>query len=463
VIIEGVARMSDWLIVAIAGLAMRGATGAGLEPTTTNLLAVPLVASLVILATQALQGFSLTTLRSPRRAGLRLALVWIVVFGLATFACHATRLDATEQARWITRWALGSFIAVVAARWVLLVVAVSLARAGRLSRRVALVGGGDAAVNLLEELTARDPDNLEIVGVFDDRKGSRRADVVAGYPRLGDIDDLVAYARHTRLDMAILTLPLGAEHRLLALLRKLWIVPMDIRVAARGTKLTFRPRAYSHVGGIALLDLCDRPIADWDLVLKTALDRVLGLFCLILASPVMLAVAVAIKIETPGPVLFRQTRYGFNNELITISKFRSMYADRLDFDAARLVSRSDPRVTRVGRFIRRASLDELPQLFDVVFRGDLSLVGPRPHAIEAKACDRLYDEIAEDYHARHRVRPGMTGWAQINGWRGGTTRPDEIRKRVECDLYYIEHWSPLFDLYILALTPWSLLTTKNAY
>ena len=169
------------------------------------------------------------------------------------------------------------------------------------------------------------------------------------------------------------------------------------------------------------------------------------------------------KLDSRGPALFKQSRYGFNNEKIEVYKFRSMYVDQLDAAAQRLVTRNDPRVTRVGRFIRRTSLDELPQLFNVVFKGDLSLVGPRPHAMHARAADHLYDDVVDGYFARHRVKPGITGWAQVNGWRGETDTPEKIQKRVEYDLDYIENWSLLRDIYILALTPFALVKGHNAY
>jgi lipopolysaccharide/colanic/teichoic acid biosynthesis glycosyltransferase len=177
----------------------------------------------------------------------------------------------------------------------------------------------------------------------------------------------------------------------------------------------------------------------------------------------MAMIALAIKLDSAGPVLFRQKRYGFNNDLIEVYKFRSMYAESADATASKLVTKNDPRVTRVGRIIRKASLDELPQLFNVVFKGNLSLVGPRPHAVNAKAQARLYDEAVDGYFARHRVKPGVTGWAQINGWRGETDTEEKIQRRVEFDLYYIENWSVLLDLYIVAMTPLALLKTENVY
>ena len=247
------------------------------------------------------------------------------------------------------------------------------------------------------------------------------------------------------------------------MLRKLWVLPIDIRLAAHANRLRFRPRSYSYVGQVPVLDLFDKPIADWDVVIKLAFDKIVGALALLALSPVLLATAIAVKLDSPGPILFRQRRYGFNNELIEVYKFRSMYVDKTDAAAARLVTRDDPRVTRVGRFIRKASLDELPQLFNVVFKGNLSLVGPRPHAVHAKAADRQYDEVVDGYFARHRVRPGITGWAQVNGWRGETDTHEKIQQRVEHDLYYIENWSILFDLYILAVTPMALIKTKNAF
>lgn len=145
-----------------------------------------------------------------------------------------------------------------------------------------------------------------------------------------------------------------------------------------------------------------------------------------------------VRLSSAGPVLFRQRRFGFNNQLIDVYKFRTMYIDQTDENAERLATRNDPRVTPLGRFLRRSSLDELPQIFNVL-KGDMSIVGPRPHAIAAKASDMLYQDVIQEYAARHRVKPGITGWAQVNGWRGETDTVDKIQKRVEHDLFYIEH------------------------
>ncbi|MGL4491032.1 MAG: exopolysaccharide biosynthesis polyprenyl glycosylphosphotransferase, partial [Rhizobiaceae bacterium] len=236
----------------------------------------------------------------------------------------------------------------------------------------------------------------------------------------------------------------------------------DIRLSAHSNKLQFRPRSYSHIGSVPMLDIFDRPINDWDSVAKRAFDIVFSLLGIILLSPIMLITAIAIKLDSPGPVLFRQKRHGFNNEIIDVLKFRSMYTDQTDALAKKMVSKGDPRVTRVGRFIRKASIDELPQFFNAL-RGDLSLVGPRPHAVYAQTQDRMFSDVVEGYFARHRVKPGVTGWAQINGWRGEIDEDEKIMKRTEFDLYYIENWSLMLDLKILFLTPVRLLNTENAY
>ncbi|RZK88645.1 MAG: undecaprenyl-phosphate glucose phosphotransferase, partial [Methylobacterium sp.] len=318
------------------------------------------------------------------------------------------------------------------------------------------------AEDLIRALDAQAESGIRIVGVFDDR-GDRRSDtVVAGYPKLGTVDDLVAYARTTRLDLVIFTIPIAAEDRILQMLAKLWVLPIDIRLSAQASKLRLRPRAYSYLGTVPVLDVFDKPMADWDIIAKSVFDRLVGLAMLVALGPVMLAVAAAVALTSPGPVLFRQKRYGFNNEAIEVYKFRSMYHDKVDLAAARQVTRGDPRVTPVGRFIRRTSLDELPQLFNVI-KGELSLVGPRPHALQGHVSNTLYDQVVDGYFARHKVKPGITGWAQVNGWRGETDTSDKIRRRVEHDLHYIENWSVLFDIRIMLATPLSLVRTNNAY
>jgi lipopolysaccharide/colanic/teichoic acid biosynthesis glycosyltransferase len=193
-------------------------------------------------------------------------------------------------------------------------------------------------------------------------------------------------------------------------------------------------------------------------------DKVLSALLLISILPLMVIIAVTIRLDSPGPVFFRQRRLGLNNVEFEIFKFRTMASTGADASDGRWQTRrQDARVTRVGHFLRRSSLDELPQLFNVL-RGEMSLVGPRPHPIRMRTENRLGSEIVPDYPHRHRVKPGMTGWAQINGYRGATQTVDQIKRRVEYDIFYIENWSILFDLKILALTPITMIfNNENAF
>lgn len=424
---------------------------------------MPAMALAAITVMQSLELYTPASFRAPTRHGMKVAAAWSLVFIVALVVLFFFKLDDSFSRVWLLGWYAAGLALLASERLALAVVVRALTRQGKLERRTVIVGGGELADPVLRELAAQDNGDLRILGLFDDRADERSPDVVAGYPKLGNVADLVEFARHTRVDLIIFTLPITAEDRILEMLRKLWVLPIDIRLAAHTNKLRFRPRSYSYIGSVPVIDIFDKPIADWDVVVKNIFDRVVGAICLILAAPIMALIAIAVKLDSRGPVLFKQLRHGFNNENIEVYKFRSMYVDKLDHSAAKQVTRDDPRVTRVGRFIRKTSLDELPQLLNVVFKGNLSLVGPRPHAIIARAAEHVYEEVVDGYFARHRVKPGITGWAQINGWRGETDTPEKIQKRVECDLYYIENWSILFDVYILAMTPFALIKAENAY
>jgi Undecaprenyl-phosphate glucose phosphotransferase len=334
--------------------------------------------------------------------------------------------------------------------------------AGRLTRRAVIVGGGRPAEELIRQLRRSATANIQICGVFDDRSKDRSDNPTDRYRVLGTFEEMADFCRSESIDLIIVTLPSTAEERILHLMKKLWVLPIDVRISAHQSKLRLRPRAYSYIGDIPFLAVFDKPLSDWGWAIKEVEDRVIAAIAIVLLSPVMLAVAIAVKRTSKGPVLFKQKRHGFNNQLVEVYKFRSMYTEMSDFDAVKQVTKTDPRVTPVGRFIRKTSLDELPQLFNVL-KGELSLVGPRPHAIQARAGDRIYNDVVDGYYARHRMKPGITGLAQINGWRGETDTEEKIQRRVEFDIQYIDNWSIWMDFYILAMTPVSLLNTKNAY
>ncbi len=366
------------------------------------------------------------------------------------------------QPMWLSGWLVVCVAHFTLTRSAAALWARPLAEAGAFNRRVAIVGGGKAAEDAINALEASHDIDVEIVGLFDDRDEKRSPASIRRHKKLGTIAELSDYARNHRIDLIIVAIPLSAEQRLLQLLNRLWELPVDIRISGHASALKLSPKSYTHLGKLPLLSVFDRPLKGWGSFLKSAIDRVLAAMLIVVLSPLMLATALAVRLESTGPVIFRQKRFGFNNELIEIFKFRSMYADQSDASASRLVTRDDPRVTRVGRIIRKTSIDELPQLFNVLI-GELSLVGPRPHATQAKAAERLYEQVVEGYFARHKVKPGITGWAQINGWRGETDTAEKIEKRVKYDLEYIDRWSLVFDLYILLKTPFALIRGENAY
>jgi len=465
IMIEGCVRLFDALAVILAGGLIYWLYAAGnVDNFLPYQITIPALAIGTLGCFQALQLYHVGALRNFVAAAVRLVTGWTMLFLITLAIFFFLKIGDQVSRVWLFGFYASGLAALLGERFFVTLGVRHLTRSGRLERRTAIVGGGEAGEALIRALEAQRDTGLRICGVFDDRNDDRSPDLVAGYPKLGTIDDLVEFARRTKLDLVIFTLPISAEARLLTMLRKLWILPIDIRLSAHMSKLRFRPRSYSYFGAVPVLDVFDRPIADWDIVVKWMFDKLVGTLALVALSPVMLATAIAIKMNSKGPVLFRQKRYGFNNEMVEVLKFRSLYHEMSDFAAAKQVTRDDPRVTGVGRFIRKTSLDELPQLFNVVFKGNLSLVGPRPHAIHATASNRAYEQVVDGYFARHKVKPGITGWAQINGWRGETDTEDKIQRRVEHDLYYIENWSVLLDLYILLKTPFSLMTkNENAY
>jgi Undecaprenyl-phosphate glucose phosphotransferase len=464
IVLAGFVRMGEFTLIVLVGMAIFAAYLPSGEGLYWRYLGANLViAALAMLAFQTADIYQVQAFRGYEKQYMRLASAWSVVFMIVIGASFFAKAGEMFSRVWLGSFYVCGLTALIISRNLLFFLVRKWTRESRLTRRTVIVGGGDPGARVIEELRRQKDSGVEIVGLFDDRGDDRSGTECAGERKLGTVDDLVEFGRRTRVDLVIFSLPISAEGRILQMLKKLWVLPLDIRLAAHTNKLQFRPRSYSYIGNVPVIDVFDRPIADWDVVMKWLFDKIIGGVLFILALPILTVVAIAIKLDSRGPVFFKQKRYGFNNDLTEIYKFRSMYVDAADAAANKLVTKDDPRVTRVGRFIRKASIDELPQLLNVVFKGNLSLVGPRPHPINAKAEARLYADAVDGYFARHRVKPGITGWAQINGWRGETDTDEKIQRRVEHDLYYIENWSVLFDLYILARTPIVLLNTENAY
>ncbi len=465
IVITGAVRLVDFVMLSLIGIALYLGYVVRLSGFHWEYVAAIFgMTATAVICFQAADIYEVQLFRGQLRQMTRMISSWAFVFLLFIGASFIVKLGNEISRLWLTAFFFIGLAALITERVFLRSLVRGWARQGRLDRRTVIVGADRNGEQLVDALKVQDDSDIEVLGVFDDRNDDRAMDTCAGSPKLGKVDDIIEFARRTRVDLVLFALPISAETRILEMLKKLWVLPVDIRLSAHTNKLRFRPRSYSYLGEVPTLDMFEAPITDWDLVMKWLFDHIVGFVILLAALPVMGLVALAIKLDSPGPVLFRQKRFGFNNERIDVFKFRSLFHHQADPTASRVVTKDDPRVTRVGRFIRKTSLDELPQLFNVVFKSNLSLVGPRPHAVQGKLQSRLFDEAVDGYFARHRVKPGITGWAQINGWRGEVDTDEKIQKRVEFDLYYIENWSVLFDLFILLKTPLALMTkNENAY
>jgi Undecaprenyl-phosphate glucose phosphotransferase len=461
-VIVGIAQAIEGLLLATLGFALF----ASYLPSERSAIYLPAILVTTLFANvlfNAARTHRVATYRTAAQQCGRVLAAWSMVFTILLALAFLLKSGELVSRVWLVSWYVSGAIVLVAFRLSLRALVLQWTAGGKLRRRTVIVGGGQDAEVLVDSINESAGVDVRLLGLFDDRVDERSPESVAGLAKLGKVSDLIEFARQTRVDLVIVSMPLSAEKRVLEMLNQLWVLPVDIRLSAHMSKLRFTSKAYSYVGDVPVFDMADRPISDWNLVFKWLFDKVVAVTALVLLSPVMLATAIAVKLDSKGPVFFKQKRHGFNNELIEVFKFRSMRTDMSDASAAKLVTKDDPRVTRVGRFIRKTSLDELPQLFNVL-RGELSVVGPRPHALQAKADNKLYYEAVEGYFARHKVKPGITGWAQIHGWRGETDTVDKIMQRVQHDLYYIEKWSILLDLYILVVTPFALLSkSENAY
>ena len=384
-----------------------------------------------------------------------------ITFGLLLTAAFALKISSDFSRVWLVSWFLSSTAGLMLGRLVVWAFIRQAIHEGRFGLRSIILGAspqGQCLAAYLRDL--RDP-SIRLLGFVDDR-ATRTTETDGSLEILGDTDELVQMIRRGEVDQVFLALPWTARERLRDIAIRLSELPVHIRLAPDLAGFEFSGTPPALVAGLPMLQLFDRPISGWSYVLKRAEDLLIAVFGLIFSGPFLAVIALAVKLDSPGPVFFRQTRRGFNRNLIEIWKFRTMYVDRSDADCEVQTRARDPRVTRMGRLLRRTSLDELPQLFNVL-RGEMSIVGPRPHALATKAAGFPFEEVVNRYASRHRVKPGLTGWAQIHGWRGETDTVEKIRKRVECDLYYIENWSLWLDLWIILKTLPLLLGDQRAY
>ena len=361
----------------------------------------------------------------------------------------------------ILGWAASLVAATLLARAALRQVVKRGLESGTLRRQVAIIGATHIAEDVIRTLTRDDePNPVNIIGVFDDRLGTRVTSNVLGHELCGSVDDLCEAARHERVDQIVICLPWSRAMQIFATMQEVQWVAADIMVPLDPETFNLRSASIRALSGRQVLEVMRQPLQDGAVLLKLAEDYVLAALLLVLTAPAMALAALAVRLDSPGPIFFRQRREGFNGLEFTIYKFRTMTAEPHDPTIG--VQRRDPRVTRVGRFLRRFHLDELPQLLNVL-RGDMSLVGPRPYVPGMQVGDEEFKRAIRDYAVRYRMRPGLTGLAQVNGVRGRIGSVEMAQRGIELDVRYVETWSIRLDLAILFRTVLVCLGGRNLH
>jgi putative colanic acid biosynthesis UDP-glucose lipid carrier transferase len=407
--------------------------------------AVPFDGPYIILS---LLVFSLTFPGHPPRGTSAAAIArdvlagWILVVGLLLMLGWATRTLGSFDERVIVAWVAVTPVAMFVGHMLVPLVLPRLLAAEGIQRVAVIAGAGSLGRKLAQQIAASPFLGIKVAGFFDDRSKERLE--LGTQSLLGAVDTLPEFAKKNRVDLIYLTLPMASQPRIMKLLDELHDTTASVYFAPDIFTFDLIQARMDTIGGIPVLAVCESPFCGMNAVVKRASDIVLASLILLLISPVLAAIALGVKLSSPGPVLFKQRRYGLNGQEVVVYKFRSMKVTE-DGAVIRQATKDDPRVTRFGAFMRRTSLDELPQFINVL-QGRMSIVGPRPHAV---AHNEMYRKLIKSYMIRHKVRPGITGWAQVNGLRGETETVDKMKARIEYDLDYLRHWSLRLDLQII--------------
>jgi len=465
-IVIGVTKLIDFCIVPLAAYGAFAFYIVGYlgnkDPYDSYALASLIAAAVFVTGLNRIQAYDFRRLSSLRWQATRGLLVWAAAASLLLGVAFFTKISSDYSRGWAIAWWGSTYGLFLLDRTMLWYTIRRWARSGSLVRNIVIVGNGEAARRLIAKLLLLPPTQIAILGVFDHRE-DRGPSNVEGITLMGGIDDLLIYSREVSIDEVIVALPLTTtEEAIKSLFSRLGQMPVDLRLSMEPLTDAFPIRGISFHGETPVIEVVDRPLRHWNALTKWIEDKVLGSILLILSAPIMAVIALLIKLDSRGPVFFTQDRFGFNSQVIRVLKFRTMHVNQSDVSGATRTVRNDPRLTRIGRVLRSFSLDELPQLMNVV-AGQMSLVGPRPHAITMRAGSQLYHEAVHQYLDRHRVKPGITGWSQVNGLRGEIDTIEKAQARVRYDLQYIENWSIWLDLKILLMSFRVIVSRENAY
>jgi putative colanic acid biosynthesis UDP-glucose lipid carrier transferase len=368
---------------------------------------------------------------------------WILIVGLLIMLGWATRTLGALDERVIVTWVAVTPVAMFVGHMLVPLVLPRVMAAEGIQRVAVIAGAGTLGRKLAQQIEGSNFLGIKVAGFFDDRSKDRLPGI-GTKPLLGNVDSLCEYAKKNRVDLIYITLPMASQPRIMKLLDELHDTTASVYFSPDIFTFDLIQARMDTIGGIPVLAVCESPFCGMNAIVKRASDIVLGSLILLMISPVLAAIALGVKLSSPGPVLFKQRRYGLNGQEVVVYKFRSMKVTE-DGAVIKQATKDDPRVTRFGAFIRRTSLDELPQFVNVL-QGRMSIVGPRPHAV---AHNEMYRKLIKSYMIRHKVRPGITGWAQVNGLRGETETVDKMKARIEYDLDYLRHWSLRLDLQII--------------
>ncbi|KAK47634.1 undecaprenyl-phosphate glucose phosphotransferase [Caballeronia sp. LZ029] len=395
--------------------------------------------------------------RSKLQLACQVSLGWLVVQGCALalmFSLH--RLDYVSRL-WFAYWTAMSGGLMIAGRLITHAILAHMRNAGLNLQQVAIVGSGRHCDAILRKIERSQDTGFRMRAAFNATPGKARLNTRV--PVYDDFDEFVSFVRTQNVHEVWLALPLSEEPTILRFVNEFRDDLLNVRFIPDVRSLALFESGVTDLLGQPAINLVASPLSASAQLQKELFDRVFALGAIIAVSPALICIALAIKLTSRGPVLFRQNRKGADGRVFTIYKFRSMRMHTEQAGVLRQATRDDPRVTRVGAFLRRTSLDELPQFFNVL-RGDMSVVGPRPHALEH---DDLYQKVVSGYIHRYRIKPGITGWAQVNGFRGETDRIEKMEGRVAHDLYYLGNWSFGLDMRIIAATIFKGLRHTNAY
>lgn len=382
---------------------------------------------------------------------------WLTVILLMVVILFMLQTSHQYSRLWLGMWAVLGLVFLLVFRMCIYLFLQYQRNRGRNYRQVIVVGAGDLAIKLVRHTIDSPWSGYKILALFDD-DAKLQGTSVDSYSIAGTLDDVERFINHNHVDEIWIALPMRAEERVKELLYALRHYTVNIKLIPNIFGFSLLNHSMTEVVGLPAVNLSDSPMYGWSRLVKMLEDRILSLLILVLISPVLLLIGVAIKITSPGPVLFKQKRHGWDGRIIRVYKFRTMSAKDGENDEFAQAVKGDERITSFGAFLRCTSLDELPQFYNVL-QGRMSIVGPRPHPV---GLNELYKDQVDQYMLRHMVKPGITGWAQINGFRGETDTLDKMRRRIEYDLYYIENWSLWFDLKIIFLSIFKGFVHQNA-